>query len=475
MMTAFSQQPNQGYSQEPNMMAFQQPPNPMHHNQQQFRPPPFQQNQPPPFQPQSFQQQQNQNHPPPRFQQQNQPQFEQQRLHQPPPQQNQEPPLRVRILLSRDEAGYLFGYDGILLNQLRQNTGADIILTDPVSPDQILILSGTLDLIFKAFSLVCRKLWDFLQEIHGPGSQRPLVIKLAVHSSQCGSIIGKSGAKVKEIRDMTGANIQVSQDSLPDSSERVVEISGSGEACLQCSYQICVVLQDSVMRGEYVPYNPKPVLAGPGGSDFKPVFLCSDKAYVIEGNYAVPAPPELLKQELAKTTLGEMAESLNTLDYSLNSSVGSPQELPAHMNPLVLIQAIGNSKRNLGEHKSREMTISSEMVGFIIGKGGSKITEIRRISGAQLHINQDDDTPAEADRVVTISGTEESILIAQFLIQSNIDIAMKDRNSSTGQFDEGPANNQANGRFGGRLGSGGAVGGGRGGGGFRGGGRRGRR
>ena len=49
---------------------------------------------------------------------------------------------------------------------------------------------------------------------------RPLKIRIAVPAIQCGSIIGKAGAKVKEIRDLTGAQIQVSHEPLPNSSER---------------------------------------------------------------------------------------------------------------------------------------------------------------------------------------------------------------------------------------------------------------
>ena len=35
------------------------------------------------------------------------------------------------------------------------------------------------------------------------------------------------GAKIKEIRDLTGAQINVSQESLPDSNERTVEVKMS--------------------------------------------------------------------------------------------------------------------------------------------------------------------------------------------------------------------------------------------------------
>ena len=36
-----------------------------------------------------------------------------------------------------------------------------------------------------------------------------LSLKLIVPASQCGSLIGKGGSKIKEIREISGANVQV--------------------------------------------------------------------------------------------------------------------------------------------------------------------------------------------------------------------------------------------------------------------------
>lgn len=388
----------------------------------------------------------------------------------PPPPPPQQPQLTLRLILVRDEANYLFGFDGVLLDQLRQQTGASLFITEPLH-EQVLTIQGSLELIFKAFSLICRKLWDFISGLPPPvgaaTQQRPLVLRLAVPASQCGSIIGKHGAKVKEIRDLTGANVQVSQEGLPESTERCVEISGTGEACLQCAYHICCVMQDAPLRGEVIPYMPGrggggAMMSGGGGGGggpgpddaWKPVFLCGDKAYVIvEGGLAAPAPPELLRRELAKTPLGDMAESLATLSVNnfgrgqeaLPATASATSQQPDYMNPLALMQAISSAQRQNAisasgapppPHTLREMPVAAEMVRFIIGKNGSKINEIRRISGAQLHIRQEEeltaDERAQPTRMVTISGTQESILLAQFLVQSNIDMAVKDHGGGGG-------------------------------------------
>ena len=51
-----------------------------------------------------------------------------------------------------------------------------------------------------------------------------LSLRLMVPASQCGSLIGKGGSKIKEIREVTGASVQVASDMLPGSTERTGEI-----------------------------------------------------------------------------------------------------------------------------------------------------------------------------------------------------------------------------------------------------------
>ncbi|KAH0998750.1 hypothetical protein HUJ04_005375 [Dendroctonus ponderosae] len=69
---------------------------------------------------------------------------------------------------------------------------------------------------------------------------------------------------------------------LPNSTERAVTISGTGEAITQCIYHICSVMLESPPKGATIPYRPKPQVGGP-------VILAGGQAYTIQGNYAVPA------------------------------------------------------------------------------------------------------------------------------------------------------------------------------------------
>ena len=65
-------------------------------------------------------------------------------------------------------------------------------------------------LLSQAYTLICDRMED--EEGRGSGSRdrrEGVSLKLIVPASQCGSLIGKGGAKIKEIRELSGANVQV--------------------------------------------------------------------------------------------------------------------------------------------------------------------------------------------------------------------------------------------------------------------------
>lgn len=71
--------------------------------------------------------------------------------------------------------------------------------------------------------------------------------------------------------------------------------------------------------------------------------------------------------------------------------------------------------------QTHEMTVPNELIGCIIGKGGTKIAEIRQISGAMIRISNCDDRESGAtDRTITISGSPDAVALAQYLINMRL-------------------------------------------------------
>lgn len=226
----------------------------------------------------------------------------------------------------------------------------------------------------------------------------PLVtLRLIIPASQCGSLIGRGGAKIKEIRELTGAAIQVAPDVLPNSTERVVTISGNVESLKSCAYQICMIMVESPPKGYTIPYRPKPAL--------NPMLLAAATAgqaaaaYNLPGQFALSAHHDVNRLFVANNPL---AAAFNPTAANLRAAAATGQAAAA-------LSAVASQSIS-----SHEMTIPNGLIGCVIGKGGSKINEIRQLSGATIKISNSEE--GTKNRTVTISGAPEAINLAQYLI-----------------------------------------------------------
>ncbi|KAK4881872.1 hypothetical protein RN001_005191 [Aquatica leii] len=326
--------------------------------------------------------------------------------------------LTIRLIMQGKEVGSIIGKKGEIVKRFREESGAKINISDGSCPERIVTVTGSTSAIFKAFTLICKKFEEWcsqFQEINSGGSgvpRPPITLRLIVPASQCGSLIGKGGSKIKEIREVTGASIQVASEMLPNSTERAVTISGTAEAITQCIYHICNVMLESPPKGATIPYRPKPQVGGP-------VILAGGQAYTIQGNYAVPAHTDI--GALGKNPLAGLA------------ALGLGGLTPANtggLNPAALAALAGSQLRTANSRnqqnsntQTHEMTVPNELIGCIIGKGGTKIAEIRQISGAMIRIsNCDDRENGVTDRTITISGNPDSVALAQYLINMSVEL-----------------------------------------------------
>ena len=192
----------------------------------------------------------------------------------------------------------------------------------------------------------------------------PITFRLAVPASQCGSLIGKGGSKIKEIREVTGASIQVASEMLPNSTERAVTISGGCEAVIQCINNICIIMSESPPKGVTVPYTPLKAVTVAG----------------MPGSGAMPSPPTALFQP-QQTALVAASQAVNPAQLG---KVSLPMSAISQANPLkngllnpAALSVLSGQGRGPSSQQTHEMTVPDELIGCIIGKGGSKVAEIR--------------------------------------------------------------------------------------------------
>ncbi|XP_034121107.1 poly(rC)-binding protein 3 isoform X13 [Drosophila guanche] len=339
--------------------------------------------------------------------------------------------LTIRLIMQGKEVGSIIGKKGEIVNRFREESGAKINISDGSCPERIVTVSGTTNAIFSAFTLITKKFEEWCSQFNDAGKigKTQIPIRLIVPASQCGSLIGKSGSKIKEIRQTTGCSIQVASEMLPNSTERAVTLSGSAEQITQCIYQICLVMLESPPRGATIPYRPKPQVTGP-------VILANGQAFTIQGNYAVPT------QEVAKNPLASLAAlglagmnpastgGINHTGELSASSIRGQADFQSNLGsaPAALAALAGSQLRtanaaNRAQQQQHEMTVSNDLIGCIIGKGGTKIAEIRQISGAMIRIsNCEEREGGNTDRTITISGNPDSVALAQYLINMSVEL-----------------------------------------------------
>lgn len=82
----------------------------------------------------------------------------------------------------------------------------------------------------------------------------PITLRLILPTSQCGSVIGKGGSNITEIREITGASIIVASGTLPDSTEREIVVVGTGQSITDSVYHICCAMLEVIKTGYSVIY-----------------------------------------------------------------------------------------------------------------------------------------------------------------------------------------------------------------------------
>ncbi|NXD57034.1 PCBP3 protein, partial [Corvus moneduloides] len=296
-----------------------------------------------------------------------------------------------------------------------QPSGARINISEGNCPERIVTITGPTDAIFKAFAMIAYKFEEDITNSMSNStatSKPPVTLRLVVPASQCGSLIGKGGSKIKEIRESTGAQVQVAGDMLPNSTERAVTISGTPDAIIQCVKQICVVMLESPPKGATIPYRPKPAST--------PVIFAGGQAYTIQGQYAIPHPDQLTKlHQLAmqQTPFTPLGQTTPAFPGTLGSVVGKQRSSVASPVPaLTLFPCVCPGLDASPPASTHELTIPNDLIGCIIGRQGTKINEIRQMSGAQIKIANA--TEGSSERQITITGTPANISLAQYLINA---------------------------------------------------------
>lgn len=382
--------------------------------------------------------------------------------------------LTMRALVSSREAGVIIGKSGHNVANIRESTGckAGVSKVVPGVNERILTISGKLDSIAKAYKIVVKHLIDNpIETIRMGAHPECSSVRLLVSHQLMGSVIGKAGARIRDIQEESGVRIVVGKEMLPQSTERVIELYGIAEGIETAVKHIGQCILMDIERGAgtilYTPENALRIrnrssfvddegiipntmnrrgsrrgsmlsedmmgLMGNGGrrrssvmsrnNGFLPGMSAPSIAGSVTSNDHIPS--SAASNASGSSYNGYNGASRMSISSSYSKMVGSgsyhyghsstpsiasstisthSSVLPAHEHPLTVLSSSVEASDPL--IKTQTIAIPADMIGCVIGKGGSFINQVRRASGARLRI--DELQEGQSNRIVTISGVDKS-------------------------------------------------------------------
>ncbi|CAG9795675.1 unnamed protein product [Diatraea saccharalis] len=356
----------------------------------------------------------------------------------------------VTFLIPSKVAGSIIGKGGTNISKLRNQYNASITVPDCPGPERVLsITAADVETILEIVKAILPNLAD-----GGPRSSgnEDLDVRLLIHQSRAGCVIGKAGAKIKELREKTGARLKIFSSPAPQSSERVVQLVGKADAVAAGIREVLDLIRQVPIKGSiqnYDPHNYDDFYADEYGG-----FGGGQGGGGSSGGRAGPrgAPPRGGAPGRGPPMgpgRGPRGPPMNRgppgprAGFNDFGGPGGPGPRGFNGPPRGNFgggggnfgggggnfgrgegggrgNSSGNFSSNGGgqQDTTTQVTIPIDLAGAIIGQGGSRIRKIRAESGARIEIAEP--LPGSNDRIITITGTQQRIQMAQYLLQQSV-------------------------------------------------------
>ncbi|KAL7752686.1 RNA binding protein, heterogenous nuclear RNP-K like protein [Sorochytrium milnesiophthora] len=356
---------------------------------------------------------------------------------------NTNDPMTIRALLNSKGAGIVIGKAGKTVEELREKTGVKAGVSKVVEGvnDRVLTVSGTVDEIANAFGLIVQLLIDTPPSLQPPVDPSVTVVRLLVPNTLMGSIIGRAGAKIKQIQDDHHVKLVAQKEPLPASTERVVEITGDAQGIEGAVREIADALLDDWERGMQNArlYDPKVRASG-----YPPMGGNGAGGYSGSNNNGSSGAGGAGGNVSMRSSLGfGSASSSSGQQRRYDSDNGNRYRRTGRGDDFTSRSGSGSGSGGNREYvarsddpnaKTQTIAIPSDMVGCIIGKGGSRIGEIRASSGCHISISK---LPNESgERLFTIVGSQEANERALKMLYEQLESERERRNTHNAGDDQ---------------------------------------
>lgn len=157
--------------------------------------------------------------------------------------------FEVRLLIPSKAAGSIIGKGGSKIQQLRSENNSNVRVPDSPGPERVMTIQS--EDSATAIKVIEQALPFMSEENDGPPD-----LRILLHDSVVGGVIGRAGAKIQEIRSQSGANIRVYKTCCPQSTERCIALEGDDEKIIAALEIILEVIKSNDIRGADILFDP---------------------------------------------------------------------------------------------------------------------------------------------------------------------------------------------------------------------------
>jgi len=286
--------------------------------------------------------------------------------------------VEVGMLFQHQDIGPVIGKGGENIKNIREKSGAQVHTSKfmPSVAERTAKIMGSAEQVASAIKMI----------IDTGSKDHPTVTLLAEYKN-CGLLIGKQGVTIKQIRDETAAEIQVSKECIGNSTQKQIRISGEYEAVSKAIDAVVVHIAEA--------RNPTRITYVPG---------------------------EMAGSPNAAQGFANVNSATAGRGWTLAPDSGRPQGMSQVMGAF---QNVGNRGAGLGGGGGAslmriEMTvwIAKDLIGKIIGRGGLTVRAIRDQSTAHVFVHKDEEDTEATERRITIKGSKQAIDMAYSMIET---------------------------------------------------------
>ncbi|CAE7725717.1 PCBP4 [Symbiodinium microadriaticum] len=346
-----------------------------------------------------------------------------------------------RCLAPSHAVDLLIGFDGEGAAEVLQKTGAQISVLDeedvPESlSDQIVVIEGDL----QGQVLACRCVVETLFQVQGLSDKEQGLFVMLVPTSRYDAVAEKASA----LSEQTGADL-ILEDEIEGLEDHPLQIVGPVLECTTAVYRVLRVLQDvdgdpaaddSPLLEKIQQSSPTVRMwSGRGDGEAKepsklslshltapaPINGAKGKGRQMSLQFAVPAA-------IAAWIVGRKGQSINAIRAQSGASIDVSKEgaryrvtdiRGAEQALMSAIEMVVEQASTLpdGWTESIRIVLPAGTAGYIIGRRGEAIKELRRSSGAEMDLAQ---LNAGAEQLLVISGEVEVIVEAAQMVAGRI-------------------------------------------------------